>query len=341
MKKILIDEIFSRTRPLIDVRSPGEFARGRIPHAMNIPLLSNDERKIVGLTYKKEGKREAVEKGLEIVALDRIVREIRRLGLPLSVDIYCARGGMRSSSMAWLFQLIGFETFVLDGGYKSYRRWALKQFSLPYSLFVLGGETGSGKTKILKSLAANGQNVIDLEETACHRGSVFGEKGSQPSQEQFENDLALQLHQKKDRPIWVEDESRRIGSLTIPRMIFEKIRTSPMAVLQVPQEKRVQECLDEYLALGASMLSSAIRRIHKRLGSLETKKAIEALEHGRFRECCEILLRYYDKKYRYGMSLRNSQTLTLFPSAAVAGDEIIRSLQRWAQITPSGAAVFS
>ncbi|MBF8263224.1 MAG: tRNA 2-selenouridine synthase [Parachlamydiales bacterium] len=329
MEKISIDQIFIRRKTLIDVRSPVEYAHGHIPHAINLPLFNDAERALVGLTYKKEGKRCAIEKGLQLVSFDRIVQEIRRLD-PGSVDIYCARGGMRSSSMAWLFELIGFEAFVIAEGYKSYRRWALNQFSLPYSLFVLGGETGSGKTKIIKALAHVGQNVIDLEALACHRGSVFGDLGSQPTQEQFENNLAAELYKKKDRPIWVEDESGRIGSVEIPPLIFEQIRKAPMVALQVPQEQRAQECLDEYLGLGSQKLSIAIRRLCKRMGRLETKKAIAALEQNQFRECCQILLRYYDKKYRYGMSLKDPKTVTILPSPAVADDQTIQAIKRWA-----------
>ena len=142
--KIQVETIFSRKRALIDVRSPGEFIHGHIPHALNLPLFSDDERKEVGITYKKFGKREAIEKGLELVGFHKLVQEIRRLELPNAIDIYCARGGMRSSSVAWLFELLGYEVTVIDGGYKSYRGWALKQLSQSYSLFVLGGETGSG-----------------------------------------------------------------------------------------------------------------------------------------------------------------------------------------------------
>ena len=328
MEKISIEAMCARKRVLIDVRSPGEFMHGHTPQALNLPLFTDEEREIVGITYKKFGKRPAIEKGLELVGFHKLVQEIRRLDLPFAVDIYCARGGMRSSSVAWLFELLGYQPALIDGGYKSYRRWVLKRLSQPYSLFVLGGETGSGKTKILKALAARGENVIDLEGLARHRGSVFGEIEQQPTQEQFENELAEQLVQKKDRAIWVENESQRIGALTIPRFIFEQMRKAPMVVLQVPEEKRVQECLDEYLSLGAEKLSIAIVRLQRRLGGLETKKALDALAQNNFQECCRVLLRYYDKKYRYGMSQRDPKSLTMLSSDTVAGDKIIDWIQK-------------
>ncbi len=329
MQKSSVERLFSRT--LIDVRSPCEFNHGHIPTALNLPLFTDEERKIVGTTYKQSGKRTAIEEGLKLINLHKMVQRVRQLELPSSFDIYCARGGMRSSSIAWLLELLGYEPFVVEGGYKSFRKWALEQFAQPYSLLILGGETGSGKTKIIKALEKRGENIIDLEHLAAHRGSVFGSLGQQPTQEQFENELALQLFQKKDKEILVENESQRIGRLSIPGSLFEQMKCAPAFVLQVPQEKRLQECLDEYLALGSQKLSAAVLCLKKRLGSLETKRALEALEQNNFHECCRILLRYYDKKYHYGMTQRDPKILTTLPSALVADDTIINKIQNYLQ----------
>jgi tRNA 2-selenouridine synthase len=327
MKQISIFEYLSKDAISLDVRSPIEFNHGSIPNALNLPLFSDEERKTIGTIYKKQGKRLAIEKGLELVNFPRIVQQIRSLDLPSSVVVYCARGGMRSSSMGWLLNLIGYEVFTIEGGYKSFRRWAQNQFSLPHSLIVLGGETGSKKTKILKELSTYGESVIDLEGLAHHRGSVFGWIDKQPTQEQFENQLAISLYQKKDRAAWLEDESERIGSLSIPPAFFRQIKAASMIVLQVPIESRIEECMNEYLSLGQKELSIAIHRLQKRLGGLATKTAIEALEQKQYRECCRILLCYYDKKYRYGMSLKNPEKMIFLPTGGISMNQIIENLK--------------
>ena len=174
MQQVSVSEHFLKDRPVIDVRSPIEFDHGRIPHAINLPLFTDEERRIVGTCYKKSGKRPAIEKGLELIAFPRILQEIRNLKLPPSITLYCARGGMRSASMAWLLELLGYEVLTIDGGYKSFRKWVHEQFFCSYNLRVLGGETGSGKTKLLQCLESVGEKIIDLEGLAHHRGSVFG-----------------------------------------------------------------------------------------------------------------------------------------------------------------------
>jgi tRNA 2-selenouridine synthase len=301
-----IDEHLNEPRPLIDVRSPCEFAHAHIPQAINIPLFTDDERAQVGIEYKKSGQRPAIEKGLSLVNFPRILAATRQYSLPSPIDVYCARGGMRSSSMAWLFKLLGHDVRVIEGGYKFFRRWVLKFLQSPFSLLVLGGETGSGKTQILHDLADMGESVIDLEALAHHRGSVFGEIDPQPTQEQFENDLAFQLFHCKGSVIWVEDESRRIGNLMIPNAFFEQMQKSPLMVLEVPFEERLQHCLKDYLPLGEQKLSAAIHRLQRRLGSQNTQKALDALSNKNFEECGRILLQYYDKKYRYSISIRKS-----------------------------------
>jgi tRNA 2-selenouridine synthase len=327
MDRISIGDHFINNRFTIDVRSPIEFNHGHIPHAKNLPLFTDEERKIVGTTYKKLGKRLAVEKGLELVSFPRIIQEIRKLELPHSVTLYCARGGMRSASMAWLLELLGYEVFTIDGGYKSFRKLVRDQFCHVFNLCVLGGETGSGKTKLLKALENGGENVIDLEGLAHHRGSVFGGMDDQPTQETFENRLAIDLFSMRDGFIWIEDESERIGSLTIPRSFFQQIRSAQMIVLQVAQETRIQECLNEYLPIGSQKLSGAIHRLQKRLGGLETKKALDALERSDFIACCEILLRYYDKKYRYAISQKSQEKLLFLPIENKSLEETLLKLK--------------
>jgi tRNA 2-selenouridine synthase len=348
MQKVSVSQIFVQKMALVDVRSPSEYAHGHIPGALNLPLFSDDERAAVGIAYKTTGRRSAIEKGLEIVRFSRIVQEIRQFALPSNVYVYCARGGMRSSSMGWLLELLGYRVFLIDGGYKSFRRWALEQFSYPYSLVVLGGETGSGKTKILKELEKREEAVLDLENLAHHRGSVFGGFAPQPTQEHFENCLSCDLFQKRDKTIWVEDESRRLGSVNIPPLFFERMRESALLALEISEEIRMQECLNEYLSLGDEKIAGAIRRLEKRLGGSEMRKALEDLEQKRYSDCCRTLIRYYDKKYRYGMSLRDPKKVAFISSSNVEeiknrGDRLLkkRSLLRSLYLRAPFSRLFS
>jgi tRNA 2-selenouridine synthase len=222
--------------------------------------------------------------------------------------------------MSWLFELLQYEVFTLEKGYKSFRNWALKQFAIPYPLVVIGGETGSGKTKILQQLKELNEEIIDLEGLANHKGSVFGGFGEQPSQEQFENNLSFDLARamtegndtitaQDDKKIFVEDESLRIGKIQIPQGFFLQMRKAPVFVLKIPQPVRIQACIEDYKSLGKEKLSLSIKRLERRLGGLVTQQALFLLENEGWQECCKILISYYDKKYQYGLSKREKNTL--------------------------------
>ncbi|MCB0214369.1 MAG: tRNA 2-selenouridine(34) synthase MnmH, partial [Anaerolineae bacterium] len=211
----------SRHYPVIDVRTSAEFAKGHIPGAMNIPLFSNEERAIIGTTYKQVGQREAMLLGLEIVGpkMRHLIEHIQTVATERTLLLHCWRGGMRSESVAWLAGLFGYRCYTLRRGYKGFRNYVLQMLELPSRLLILGGKTGSGKTEILQVLKQQGEQVIDLEGLAHHKGSSFGALGEadQPSQQQFENELAMQWRQLNlQRPVWLEDESRHIGKLSIP-----------------------------------------------------------------------------------------------------------------------------
>jgi tRNA 2-selenouridine synthase len=234
--------------------------------------------------------------------------------------IYCWRGGMRSAAMAWLLQLYGFKVTLLSGGYKSYRRWALDILNKQYSLQVLGGFAGSGKTEVLQELKSRGETVIDLEKLANHKGSAFGSCGQQPSQEMFENKLAIALNQTStSKTIWVEDESQRIGHLNIPITFWNCMRQSPIYFLDIPFEKRLQHIVEEYGKLDREYITYGIQRISKRLGGVETKNALNYLQQNDMLECFRVLLHYYDKTYLKGLHNRNelSTLLTKFACESV------------------------
>ncbi len=295
--------------PVLDVRSPAEFLSGHLQGAINMPLFTNEERAEVGTIYKQSGKELAVLRGLEFVGpkMAEFVRQAKKTSRDGQILVHCWRGGMRSGSMAWLFETSGLKTGVLKGGYKSFRNHVLESFAFNYDFHVVGGETGSGKTEILQALAKKGEQVIDLEELAHHRGSSFGSIGQteQPKPEQFENDLFEAL-QKIDpsRRVWIEDESRSIGRVFIPQPIWEMKIAAPCYRVQIPFEVRVQRLVKDYGNFPKEILAEAVLRIQKRLGGLATKQAIESLENGDLAEVVRITLHYYDKAYDFPQSTR-------------------------------------
>ena len=239
------------TLPLVDVRSPAEFAQGHIPGAVNIPLFDNEEKAVVGVGYKQGGKENAVQLGLEIVGpkLAGFVKQAKRLAPKKEILLHCWRGGMRSGSMAWLFETAGMKAYTLEGGYKAYRRYIREQFSRPVKMLVLGGTTGSGKTDILKVLEKRGEQFLDIENIAHHKGSVFGLLGQkpQPTNEQFENNLA-DAWRRFDfkRIIWLEDESLQLGSCVQPDPLFFQLRKAPLIKIIVPKPEREKQLVKEY-----------------------------------------------------------------------------------------------
>ena len=295
--------------PILDVRAPIEFAQGHVPGALNLPLFSDEERARIGTTYKQVSQDRAVHLGLEFFGpnMSAMIKKAQKLAPGKEVRLHCWRGGMRSGAVMWLLELAGFKVHLLDKGYKEYRRAVLASFDTPRQWRVLGGLTGSGKTDVLHQLAAHGQPVLDLEGLANHKGSAFGAIGqpAQPTQEQFENNLAAALAKlPTDMPVWVEDESRQIGRLTIPPALFGQLRTAPRWVLEVPRAARVAKLAAEYGAEDPAELVAAIERLHKRLGGLATQQAQAAVAADDFPLMVELVLDYYDKTYTYGLAQR-------------------------------------
>jgi tRNA 2-selenouridine synthase len=198
--------------------------------------------------------------------------------------------------------------YLLQGGYKSYRNWVIREFEKTWQLKVLGGMTGSGKTKILQQLKTAGQQVIDLEDLAQHQGSSFGSMNRfiQPTQEQFENNLAAELHKlDEQKTTWIEDESSSIGKCIIPRPLWNQMIAANLLDLSIPVEHRVASLVKEYGSLDKLFLTECTERIKKRLGPEQTKHAIEAINENRMEDFIRLALGYYDKSYRKGLAKRN------------------------------------
>lgn len=318
VKKISIEEFLALAPhyAVFDVRSPGEYLHAQISGALSLPLFSDEERKVVGTAYKQQSKQKAIKIGLDyfgvkmrnmVETVEKIVAE-KNTTETKTILVHCWRGGMRSAAVAWLLDLYGFEVYTLVGGYKSYRNWVISQFEKTYEINILGGYTGSGKTAILHELVNNKQPVIDLEKLANHKGSAFGGigQGEQPTQEMFENLLAIELNKNEQNNIWLEDESQRIGKLQIPQPFWLHMRTKPVFFIEIPFQERLQYIIQEYGAWDQHSLQLSIERIQKRLGPLETKTAIACLHKNKIDDCFGILLLYYDKHYNKGLQNREN-----------------------------------
>jgi tRNA 2-selenouridine synthase len=309
--------------PVLDVRTPEEFAKGHMPNADNLPLFNNEERARVGTTYKQQGREAAILLGFDLAGpkWSGFIRQALTLAPEKKLAVHCWRGGMRSGAMAWALDLYGFDVYLIKGGYKHYRSWVRKQSETPYNLQVIGGMTGSGKTKLLNELDKQGEQIIDLEDLAQHQGSSYGTKNYliQPSQEQFENNLAARLNQlDPNREIWVEDESGNIGRVMIPRSFWQKIRKAPLFDLQVDAEQRVENLVREYGSLDKDFLVECTERIHKRLGLQNTRLAITAIRDDRMADFIRLVLVYYDKTYR--ATLTGRDPALVFPVIAKGAD---------------------
>ncbi|HWH63757.1 MAG TPA: tRNA 2-selenouridine(34) synthase MnmH [Ginsengibacter sp.] len=358
-------EIFiklSKDFPVIDVRSPGEFSHAHIPGAYSLPLFTDEQRKIIGTAYKQQSRQIAVKTGIGYFSerMKNIFEETEELikswqeannkeiisNNKETVLVHCWRGGMRSGAVAWLLNLFGFKIYTLKGGYKSFRGWALAQFEKKYKIKILGGYTGSGKTRLLQEIKKQGNNIIDLESIANHKGSAFGALGEkiQPGQEMFENLLSIELYKATWREnqnitneghytkttkdeIWIEDESRHIGIAGIPNALWKQMRESPLFFLDIPFEERLQHIISTYGQFGKAELVNCIQRIQKRLGGLETKKATTFLYENNLRECFSILLHYYDKFYE--KSLNNRENIDAILNKIPCATVDINNLQKF------------
>jgi tRNA 2-selenouridine synthase len=305
---ISLDEFWTlrEQMPMIDARSEGEFAQSLISGSINLPILTTEERVIVGTLYKEKGSLAATLKGFELVGprFHKIQKEALTKFPDRKIIVYCWRGGMRSQILSWILAMVGFEVYRLEGGYKTYRTYTFDAIRKERNLLVLGGKTGTGKTRLLKELQKNGEQIIDLEGLANHKGSSFGSIGQppQPSVEQFENNFAEELRKlDSSQSIWIENESKKIGRTILPQEFYSQMLSSPLIDIQKSEAERIELIADEYAVLPKDELILAVLRIKKRLGGLRTSQAIEAIVEGNHSDWISNMLVYYDKTYTFDL----------------------------------------
>ncbi|MBE9158454.1 tRNA 2-selenouridine(34) synthase MnmH [Nodosilinea sp. LEGE 06152] len=315
-----IDDFLQGSGPILDVRSLGEYEQGHIPGAVSFPLFTDDERAQVGTCYKQVGREAAVELGFDIAGpkCGEFIRAAKALAPDRHIRVHCWRGGMRSGGMGWILELAGFTVHTLIGGYKAHRRWVRDTLASPKKIVILGGMTGSGKTLILQELAALGEPVLDLEALANHRGSSFGALllPPQPSTEHYENLLAEQWAKlPSHRPIWLEAESRRVGTCRIPNELFAQMEAAPAVEVVRSLDERLDLLVEIYGEAAEADLVEATERIRKRLGGDRTQAAIQHIQSGNLRAACAIILDYYDRAYRHDLKRRGN----VIPQVNIAG----------------------
>ncbi|MBC3874501.1 tRNA 2-selenouridine(34) synthase MnmH [Undibacterium flavidum] len=295
---------------IIDARSPAEFAEDHIPGAINCPVLDNEERIKVGTIYKQVSPFEAKKIGAALVAKN-IGTHIEQLFLDKPKDwkplIYCWRGGNRSGAMTHIMSKIGWHAMQLDGGYKGFRRFVnqqLPELTARAHWVVLCGETGTGKSRLLQQLHAAGEQVIDLEELAQHRGSVLGKlpDNRQPSQKFFETEIWRCLNRFDfDRPIYVEAESKKVGNLRVPDAMMEKMRISPCLKLELSLDERIALLSDDYRHFidNTALLKTQLACLVDLHGKEQIRLWSELAESNQIRELVkQLLLKHYDPAYQ-------------------------------------------
>lgn len=315
---ISVEEAVAIDSPVfIDVRSPAEYETGHIPGAVNIPLFSDDERVQVGTTYRQIGVEEAKLQGLVLASakLPDIVGRVQQLRESgRKVVVYCWRGGMRSKAVVTVLELMGILSSQLSGGYKAYRQFVLNRlrtFEVKPIIIVLCGSTGTGKTLILNQLANANIPVINLEQLANHRGSVFGQIGlGRPATAQiFDTNLLLALDQLNTQPyIVVECESKRIGNVYLPDCLFDAMRRGKKILVSADIEVRVDRLIKEYIHLykdkdNDEAIVAGLESLRRRLGNKKTEYLLADFRAGKVRDVVKVLLvDYYDLMYGYGQS---------------------------------------
>lgn len=316
MVDITVEELIRSKEYLpIDVRAPIEHEEASIPGSVNIPLFTNEEREEIGILYKKAGSQAAKWRAMEIVSpkLPNLLNEIRDIeNSGAKPVIHCWRGGSRSKSVASFLELSGVPSVRLDGGYRAYREYILENLptSIPEKVVILHGLTGTGKTDILKNLQEKGYPVVDLEQMANHRGSLFGTIGigNGHNQKTFDALLFNRLHELKGSNYYiVEAESKRIGRAAQPDCMMDQKRTGIHFLIQCSLQNRVDRIYEEYVSpykqeqWFQDQVLEKVKKIEKRLKKPELIESIEVATFNKdYKTVISILLEhYYDPRYNH------------------------------------------
>jgi len=310
--------------PIVDLRSPIEFEHGAIPGAVNLPLLDNDERHEVGTTYKQVGRHDAVSLGLELFAAkaERFAQEAVELaGDQKRLVVHCARGGMRSKSVALWLATMGLNVELLEGGYKAYRKevLAILQRCARHPMITLHGRTGSGKTSLLRALSQH-IPVLDFEHIAAHRGSAFGDFAigrPQPSQQNFENVLANDYLKCEHIPTLIVEIENFIGSIILPHELRESVIGAPIVLVTRDFEDRVERLAAEYAPVWNDSLQATFEQrmlmLKSHLSHADRAAMIGATARGDFRTAVEMLLSLrYDPVYDKGIRRLDHRVVARF-----------------------------
>ena len=326
---------------LIDVRSPDEYYKGHMPNSINIPIFNNEERSIIGKKYKIYGREVAVREGFKIIEnkIEKLIKKficikneyiisnIDKFSIDNDIRIYCARGGMRSQSMHWLLDKFDYPCITLNGGYKTYRNWVLSNFEQKQKIIVIGGKTGTRKTKLLNKLKTLDYQILDFESLANHRGSSFGGLGmkDQPTNEQYENLIAEELYKfnKKDY-IFVEAESPNIGKNRIPHELYKQMKISKRIEIIRDEKIRIRELINTYSQYQKNDLKESVLKISKRLGPQRTKFAIYSIDNEDWENVCKSVLDYYDRCYEY--ELKDKVNVKILDMKLRSDNEIINEI---------------
>lgn len=340
-RRIEISQAFNTFDDILDVRSPAEYADDHLPGAISVPVLNDEERARIGTLYKQVSPFAAKKLGAALIArnisqhLEEKFIDKPKSWRPL---VYCWRGGMRSGAMAHILAQVGWHTSQLDGGYKNYRRHVLTELeTLPGRLdfCVIAGGTGSGKSHLLQALANQGAQVLDLEKLAQHRGSLLGRLPDQrqPSQKTFETRLWEALRTfTADRPVYVEAESRKVGVLSVPSVLIERMRASACVSIEAPLGARVKFLMEDYIHFldNPALLTERLSLLVEMHGREVTSRWCQMAWQGEWEALVtELLTSHYDPAYKRssGVSLQQLDKARVLCLRSLDSSDIVKTAE--------------
>lgn len=322
---------------LIDARSPKEFEDSPIPGAVNIPALLDEERVEVGTAYVQESTEKAKKIGIEKISkrLPEIFNQVNELSKKYDrLVFYCARGGMRSSSLEAIFYALKYKTSKLEGGYKAYRNYItahLPEKNENMKYIILHGRTGVGKTKILEKLAEKGYSVMNLEKMANHKGSFFGAlcETKKQSQKRLESEIYEYLSNNQTGYVLVESESKRIGDVYLPEVVHDSILNGCHIIIDTSMENRVKIIMEDYAGADKDELKECLDKVGKYISKERYEKYSVLLEENKLSELSEILMeKYYDPLYDLSINKYEYEEEIFYDSIDEAVDKVVDFLLR-------------